>query len=165
MSDHAGRLAGWTGDFADEINDQLALAATDAQVYRAAARVEARIECLLDDWDEVRSVKPHPPDERGWKLLVGTYRDLAEQVQGWLDEMLEILEDPAAAVERRGLADEETATITVSLTILPPPQAKPLSRWVRERARVSRRATGGLSLFAALLAGIGLGWLFGGDDD
>ena len=49
VSDHAGRLAGWTGDFADEINDQLALAATDAQVYRAAARVEARIECLLDD--------------------------------------------------------------------------------------------------------------------
>lgn len=165
VSDHAGRLAGWTGDFADEVNNQLALAATDAQVYRAAARVEARIECLLDDWDDVRSMKPDPADQRGWKLLVGIYGDLAEQVQGWLDEMLEILEDPAAAVERRGLADEETATITVSLTILPPPQTTALSRWVRERARATRRATGGLSLLAALLAGIGLGWLFGGDDE
>lgn len=172
VSEHFDRLGHWTGELGDEINDQLGPVAkdpdaTDAQVYRAVARLEARIERLLDDWDDVRSAKPDRTGERGWNLLVDIYRDLAEQVQGWLDEMLEVLEDPVAALESRGLADEEHVQIAFDLTLEAPAEAEALRRWAEERMlkadRTARRARG-WSLFATFLVGMGFGWLLGDDE-
>ena len=172
VSEHFDRISRWTGDFTDEVNDQLRLVAsdpdaTDAQVHRAAARLEVRLERLLDDWDDVRSVKPDPTEKRGWDLLVGTYGGLAEQVQDWLDEILEILEDPAAALDRRGLADEERARIALTLTLEAPAEAEALRRWAEEPARARRRAPAGEGrglFWIGVLAVLGLAWLFGCDD-
>lgn len=173
VSEHFDRLDHWTGDFADEIDDQLGPVsrdpdATDAQVYRAVARLEARLERLLDDWDDVRSVRPDRTAERGWNLLVDIYRDLAEQVQGWLDELLEILEDPVAALERRGLADEEHVEIPLTLTLEAPAAAKALRRWAEDRlrARAKPGAKEGRGFFwIGVLAVLGLIWLFSGGDE
>lgn len=172
VSEHFDRLDHWTGDFADEIDDQLGPVsrdpdATDAQVYRAVARLEARLERLLDDWDDVRSVRPDRTAERGWNLLVDIYRDLAEQVQGWLDELLEILEDPVAALERRGLANEEHVEIPLELTLEAPAAATALRHWAEDpvRARAKPGAKEGRGFFwIGLLAVLGLLWLFGGDE-
>lgn len=174
VSDHLDRIADWSGDFVEEIINRLGHAATDpdakdAEVRSAVSSIDTRLEWLMDDWDDVRSAEPDPTDERAWRLLMDLYRDIVGQVQDWLDELTEILDDPLAAAEKRGLAEEKTAHITLSLTFRRPSQTKALVRWAERRTieleRAARKTAGRHSFFAALLIGIGLGWLLGGDGD
>lgn len=174
VSDHLDRIADWWGDFDEEINCRLGPAVTDhdandAEVRRAVSSLDARLEWLMDDWDDVRNAEPDPTDERAWKLLTDLYRDIVAQVQEWLDELVEVLDDPLAATEKRGLADEKTAHITLSLTFRRPSQTKALARWAEERTieseRAARKKANRESWIAGILIGIGLGFLLGGDGD
>ncbi len=171
---HLEQLGEWARNFEDEINDRLAVvladpAATPARARWTVAGLESRLDALLDDWDEVRQVDPDPGDKHGLRLLTSVYRDIAKQLQEWLDGIVEVLEDPLAAAEKRGLADEKTAVIEIFLRLRAPSQTRALDRWVEARAleleRAARKKANRESWIVGILIGIGLGFLFGGDSD
>lgn len=153
--------------------------AADSAVWRAASRVEVHIEGLLDQYDEVRRVKPENGDFHAHVLLGEIYHDLLEQVQAWLKDVLESVDDPVAALRKRGLPTEGHVEITIALTVQPSRQVDELARWAQHRttglASSTRAYNDGLergvtgherrSWFTWVLIGFGLGWLVGDDGD
>ena len=169
--------------FVDDVNrlgELLGVADTSEHaVQRGAARVEICLERLLDDYDEVRRAIPGSVDSEGCRLLEQVYREALLQIQGWLDDLLECLNNPMGALEKRGLTLEEgrRLPITLDLELGAPPSLTDMDRWIEQRAdalfaaeeakladasaRTSRRATGCLGL----LATFGLGWWLGGNSE
>lgn len=171
----------------DEINGELGSATapgtSDADVWRAAARMEVHVERILDNFDDVRRVKPGKGDARGFSLLGDIYCALLEQIQTWLNEIVDVIDDPLAAVRKRGLPTQGNVDITIRLTLETPPEIRSLARWAKRRnMKVACSARGysdlrqyeeadqvvrsrDYSLLALVLAAFGLGWLIGGDGD
>ena len=54
----------------------------------------------MDRFDDVRRVKPENGDARAHSLLCGVYRDLLEQMQTWLNEIVVSLDDPVLWAQR-----------------------------------------------------------------
>lgn len=65
-------------------------------------------------------------------------RQAAPPQTAYVPDVVEVLEDPLATVERRGLAAEKTGRITLCLTLRPPSQAQALARWLEDRPRATR---------------------------
>ena len=160
----------------------------DADIWRAVARMEIHIERLLDGFDEVRRVKPNKADAPGFSLLGDLYRAPLKQIQGWMKEILDMVDDPPAALRKRGLATQGEVDLTIPLTFEVSPQIRSLWRWLEQRmteraaaerqrrmkrAASERRAIeeeecakrGDYGLLALVLAAFGLGWIIGGDGD
>ena len=169
--------------FVDEVNrlgELLEVAETsESAVQRGAARMEICLERLLDDYDEVRRAIPGFVDSEGCRLLEQVYREALLQIRGWLDDLLECLNDPMGALQKRGLTIEEGKRVPIPLDMElgAPPSLTDLDRWIEQRAdalfaaeeakstdasaRMSRRVTGCLGL----LATFGLGWWLGGNSE
>ena len=96
------------------------------------------------------------------------YQHMVDQVQDWLDELLACLNNPLAAAEKRGVAGRKTAEIRVPLVLETPAEAKALVQWAIQRAPRSKGAARSSILRNALVTGvlgaIGIGFLFGGDE-
>ena len=191
MLEFAGRHLEMIGrdveKLADDINAELgrvtASDVTDADVWRVAARMEVHVERMLDNYDDVRCVKREARDAMGYSLLADIYRDVLKQVQSWLNEVLDAIDDPVAALAKAGdLVTEGRGDLTIRLTLEAPPQMQMLVRWLEQRteelastqqyeddwhdeepAVEGRRHD--YSLLALVLGAFGLGWLFGSDDD
>ena len=103
----------------EAINHELGVATVadtvDSAVWRATSRLEVHIEGLLDRFDDVRRVKPENGDARAHSLLCGVYRDLLEQVQTTLNEIVVSLDDPVLALRRRGLPTQGRVDLTIAL--------------------------------------------------
>ena len=143
-----------------------------ADIERAVVRLQVRIEQLLDSYDELRRLDADPDDIRGWRLLTEIYRDTLGQIQGWLDDIVGALDDPQSAQSSRKDGGGQDLELTVSLTLIAPPQVHELTDWMerramahesdmRERDREIRRLDeerGWLAVVAAFL----FGWIVGG---
>ena len=180
---HLGRIEAHAGSLTDEVNGELgrvvAPGVAEAEVWRAAARMEVRIEGVLADYDDVRRVQVDRDDAPGLTLLGEIYRDLLVQVASWLNRILDVVDDPVAAVRKAGLATEGRVVLTMELTLEPPEQLQSLVDWAEQRtervlaAAQRHEEDGPASLWsrgyvwvAALLGAlVGLAWPFGGDDD
>ena len=165
--------------FADEVSqlgELLEVAdSSEISVYRSAARMEFHLERLLDDYDEVRRATSGYADSDGRRLLEKVYRETLLQIQGWLDDIVECLNDPKGALEKRGLTIEQGKLVPIPLDLVlePPPSLADLDRWTVQRgdtlideeeailneasAHMPRRGAGCLGL----LATFGLGWWLG----
>ncbi|MCY3792897.1 MAG: hypothetical protein OXG51_00805 [Gammaproteobacteria bacterium] len=175
----------------EEVNRELssmveASSAVEAEVHRAAARLEVQLEHLLNNYNEVRRIQPDYGYADGWRFLTSVYRDLLTQVQRWLDELIDFTEDPIATLKKRQLPTSGKVELTFVLKIVPSPSFTELANWANrkatelevaeeerfehfeaqaeEAAARSARAEG-RSLFALILAVFGLGWLVGGGDE
>ena len=170
----------------EAINHELGVATVadtaDSAVWRATSRLEVHIEGLLDRFDDVRRVKPENGDARAHSLLCGVYRDLLEQMQTWLNEIVVSLDDPVLALRRRDLPTQGRVDLTIALTLEPPWQVESLARWAEERTtelassarpcidgsehEVTGQDVAGRNDWLSLaLVAFGLGWLLGGDGD
>lgn len=183
VQNHLEQIGANVGQFTDEFNQLGRLVAAadspESAVHRGSARMEIRLERLLDGYDEVRRASPGIADSEGSRLLEKVYRDTLLQIQGWLDDLIECLNNPMGALEKRGLVVEEgkRVPIPLDLDLEPPPSMNDLVQWAVERgdrlieeeeaklieasSRSSRRGTG----FLGLLAAFGLGWWLGDDGD
>ena len=179
--DHLEHIGANVERFTAEVNQlgRLVAAADTPEyaVHRGAARMEICLERLLDDYDEVRRANPSHEDSEGCRLLEKVYRDTLVQIQDWLDETVECLNDPRGALRKRGLVLEEgkRVAITLDLDFEPPPSMNQLVRWtvrrgdtlIDEEIAISNRGWGHM-FWMGLLALIGLGWWSGspgGDGD
>ena len=163
-NDVIGRIAG-TGD-------------VSAEVHRAVGRFEMVLDELMDTYVEMREARPGRDHERGRDLLSAALRHTLEQVQGWLQDVVDTAADPLEVMKRKGLPTDGSAKLELMLTLTTPTALEELDDWVSEQEREveelersleARRAGGGPGCaagLAALVAGIFLGgWFFGGDDE
>lgn len=181
-SRHLGMIEDRVARLADAVNHDLGAVTgpdtADSSVWRAASRVEVHIEGLLDQYDEVRRVRPENDDLHAHVLLGGIYHDLLEQIQTWLNDVLESVDDPVRALQKRGLPTEGHVEVTIPLTLEPPRQVADLGRWAQERtneASSTRSCNDGLerevadrghgNWFTWVLIAFGLGWLLWDDGD
>ena len=158
-----------------EFGSAVARVDDDGGVWRAVARVEVRIERLLDSYDEARAAKSDPEDAAVLRLLADAYRDLLRQILAWLHEILDFVDEPLATLRRRGLPTEGKVDLTIELTLEAPPELDRITRWAEQRTAeladawdegVERsRARSDYGVLALVLSAFGLGWLFGGDDE
>lgn len=176
VEDHLEQIGANVGRFTDEFNRLgrlIAMADTpENAVHRGAARMEICLERILDDFDEVRRANYRHGDSEGARLLAKFYRDTLVQIQDWLDETVECLNDPMGALKKRGLVLEEGNRVPISLEfeLDAPPSLTSLLDWAQERGdgqigelktelieASARRGTGAWGL----LATFGLGWWLG----
>ena len=109
--------------------------AGDAEVYRAASRLEASVDDLLDGYRGVRALHVFGTDAVARDLLAGVYRHTLKEVGNWIEELVETLADPLAALRKRGLATSGEVELPVTLTLTAAPQLAELSRCLqRQRA-------------------------------
>ncbi len=136
---HLDRIPARNDRLADEVNqlgELLAVAdSSEIAVYRGTARVEICLEGLLDDYDEVRGAVAGHADSEACRLLEKAYREMLFQIQGWLDEIVECLDDPTDALEERGLTSEEDQRqpIRLNLKLEAPPSFTTLTGSHRTR--------------------------------
>lgn len=159
-----------------EVNGALAVVASPADANRAVGRLEVQLERLVAHYDDVRRVNPNFEVADGWSLLRDVYRRVLTEIRVWLDELVEVLTEPTAALKERGISTEGRVVLSLPLTITAPPELEQLTNWAEEMAaaykdamdyedayQAKRRSS--LGFWALVLGAIGLGWMIGGDDD
>ena len=174
---HLDRIAVDVERLVSEIGQNLGPAVSDpdstgTDIERAVVRLQVRIEQLLDNYDELRRLDADADDIRGWRLLTEIYRDTLGQIQSWLDDIVGALDDAQAALSSCKDGGGQDLELTVSLTMIAPPQVKELTDWMERRAiaheseiwerdrelRRSDEERGWLAVVAAFL----FGWIVGG---
>ena len=166
-SRHLATLSEGVQRLESEINEGMAVMASPADAHRAAGRLEVQLEHLLAHYDEAKSVYPSSEDAEGRLLVLDVYRSLLIQTRRWLDEVVEALNDPIAALKARGLPTEGRVELPLTLTIRAAPQLEQLTRWAEERAAAcqeaaehERKSRARSVFWATFLGAIGLGWIF-----
>ena len=100
----------------------------DEYFHEVASRLNAELEGILDGYDDVRRLKPDEEDFEGWALLVEIYEETLFQIQFWLEEVVEFLNDPLAGVKKRGIPVDGNGAVNL------------LTRWLESRGHDLRVA-------------------------
>lgn len=139
-------------------------AADDADVYRTVARLEGRVDDLIDDCADLRQCTAGEFAEAA-RLLEGVYGELLDRIERWLDDLVESIADPDAAIERRGLPKTGYVELPFHLNLDALERIAELQDWV-DRERRRREAGAALAETPTRLAGaIAVNLGSGGADD
>lgn len=144
--------------------DDLASSAPDSYFRGIARRLNTEVQAILDGYDELRSLTPSGEDVEGWSLLVEIYEEILYQIRQWCDEFVELHDDTAAFIRRRGLPPPG-GTLTLTPQFDSPPQVDRLGRWLERRQRRiladlnkeqkrTRRRVGGHGFVVGVLMGL-----------
>ena len=94
-----------------------------------------------------------------------------------MDELIEVIDDPLAAVRRRGTPTSGHVELPITLTLTAAPQLAELYDWLEldllepgdygsRSAPAEKQGLGFLGTAAAVALGFGIGsWLFGGEGE
>jgi hypothetical protein len=161
-----GELAGRLALRVEDLDEDVAAnpRAAEAVVGRSVGRLAACIDELADSYRLLRKTWAAGDAAPLPELLAGVHRHLLVEIERWLDQLVRVIQDPAAARAERGLPATGPAEITVKLKMTDPPQIRELDQWVRKYGQPLEIGFWGK---AGLLA---LGWglanaLFGSGDD
>ena len=105
VEDHLAQLENgcdFEGKF-EELQQALAAGSDELAIHRAVGAFEAHLQVLLDGYMEVLAWGGARSARRGRDLLAEVYRDILTQIKDWIEEIVETVEDPLAAIKRRGL--------------------------------------------------------------
>ncbi len=114
-------------------------AADDADVYRTVARLGSRVDDLIDDCADLRQCTEGELAEAA-RLLEGVYGELLDRIERWLEDFVESIADPEAAIERKGLPKSGYVKLPFHLSLDAPEQIAELQDWVDREGR--RREAG-----------------------
>ena len=142
VDEHTELLTDHVVAFGEAISEGLGRLTHEADEYfhEVASRLNAELEGLLDGYDDVRRLKPHEEDFEGWVLLVEIYEETLFQIQFWLEEVVEFLDDPVAGVKKRGIPADGNGAVNLRLEMQSPRQVRQLTRWLQSRGRDLRVA-------------------------
>lgn len=108
---------------------------SDDYFHRAASRLNAELEVILDGYDEVRGLQPNHEDFEGWSLVVEIYEETLYQIQDWLAKVVQFVDDPEAGARKRGIPADGGGVVNLCLEMKPPRQLNRLTRWLERRGR------------------------------
>ena len=141
----------------------------DEYFHGVADRLNTELHDILDAYDDVRSLTPSHEDFEGWSLLVEIHEETLFQIQRWLDEVVEFLDDPLAGVKKRGIPSDGSGAVNLHLEMRAPRQMNRLTRWLNHRghhmtaaqneawAAQDRRRAHRTGMIAGTLLGLWLG--------
>lgn len=108
---------------------------TESDIRRAVSQLEQRVDTLCTRYSLVKNMRAGPRRRDGRRALLGIYEHNIQETVEWLATVIDILDDPSAEIERRGLADEEEVTLTATLSpTFPPSHLKALLSWAQQWA-------------------------------
>ena len=139
IANHLDELGSTVEGLATKVNALGGLIAgegSDADIHRAAGGLEVHIDNLLASCSEVRQWRLGASDAPARDLLAGVYLHVLAEVRGWIDELLEVIADPVAAVEHRGLPTSGQVELRLDLIITDAPQLAELERWMERNGAV-----------------------------
>lgn len=143
--------------------------ASDADVYRAVGRFEAFLDDLLSEYQGLKRLNAYGADIEGRDLLVGAYRHTLVEIRDWLQDLVDTLANPQAALRRKGLPTTGPVEIPLTLHLTGAPELAALGRWGERQSGVfSSSKHSGLGFWGtvgALALGWGIGEALFGDDD
>ena len=180
VSDAAGEITDHLDEMADTISglsakvntlgELLSREAPAAGIHRAAGGLEVHLDALLARYTEVRRWRPSASDLSARDLLAGVYRHLLTEIRGWMEELVEMIDDPRAAVKRRGLPTSGYVELPGTLTLTAAPQLAELNDWLEGEllvppAPARESGLGFCGTVAAAVLGVAIGAsLFGGEE-
>ena len=186
VSDVAGEIADHLDEMGDTVSDLVARInslgellsrkGSTAGIHRRVGSLEVHIDTLLARYSEVRRWRAGASDRHARRLLAGAYRRLLTEIRDWMDELIETIDDPLAAVKRRGLPTSGDVEIPLTLTLTEAPELAELNDWLESElpgarsyypqpAPAEKPGLGFLGTVAAVALGFGIGsWLFGGEE-
>lgn len=145
--------------------------ATDRDVYRAVGRFEGVLDEIISDYRKIGRQSAFGSNEEALVLLAGTYRHSMQEIQAWLQDLVDTLADPKAALRRKGLPTTGSIEIPLTLTLTSAPELAGLQRW-GERHSVytpsptpTNQGLGFWGTVGAIAIGWGIGEALFGDDD
>ena len=186
VSDLAGEIADHLGGLGDTVSgleakvnalgELLAREGPVAGIHRGAGGLEVYLDTLLARCSEVRRWRPGASGAAARDSLAGVYHHLLTEIRDWMDELIEAIDDPLAAVKRRGLPTSGYVELPISLTLTAAPQLAELRDSLEpnlpgawdddpQPAPAEKPELGFLGTVAAVALGFGIGsWLFGGEE-
>ena len=134
VSDHLDDLQEAVGRLEDRINGLMSDVvskenASDAEVDSAVGRIESPVDDLLASYHAIRAVRAAGKDAEARDLLADVYRHALGEIRDWLGVLVEVIADPMAAVQKRGLPPSDYVELPVNLTLTAAPALGRLSRW------------------------------------
>lgn len=145
--------------------------ASDRDVYRAVGRFEGVLDEIISDYRKVSRQSAYGSDEEACELLTGTYRHSLREIQIWLQDLVDTLADPIAALHRKGLPTTGSIEIPLTLTLTSAPELTGLQRWGERHSMYTPSPTptnqglGFWGTVGAIAIGWGIGEALFGDDD
>ena len=139
-----------------ELGQALAAGSDETAIYRAVGACEAHLQVMQNGYVEVLAWGGARSERRGRDLLADVYRDALTQIKDWIEEIVEAVEKPLAAVKRRRLQDQKEVTLTFNLTLRSPPDLEQLVGWAEKNAAPNGGGTGFWRIVAGTVLGIGI---------
>lgn len=136
---------------------------------RAAGRFEQVLSELVDGYLDVKSSHASPDSSEARTLVLGVYRHYIREICEWLEELVAVIAQPAAAIQQRGLDVATGTELTIELNITIPPEMAKLDALAKRflyppsansesarffEQRCESRPVGLLHIFGALAFGI-----------
>ena len=120
--------------------------ASDADVYRTAGRLEQALQQLIRPYREIGSSAPQPDFPEFQPLILGVFRHTLTEIHDWLQRMVEDIQDPASACERRGLQVTEGMVLSIDLNLTSPPEMESLQQTADSLRSAAEEAAEDLSI-------------------
>ena len=139
-------------------------------VGRATGRLEQVLSEFVDGYLEAKASHAGPNASEARSLILGVYRHHIREICEWLEELVEVIANPASAMQKRGIAAAANVELTVALNMTSPPaMAKldalaksllaPTESCIEPSPKLEQRETSGPGIFetiGALAFGIGV---------
>ena len=120
--------------------------ASDADVYQTAGRLEQVLQHLIQPYLEIGFSAPQSNFPELQPLILGVFRHTLFEIHDWLQCMLEDIQDPASACERRGLQVTEGMVLSIDLNLTSPPEMERLQQIADDTLYPAEQAAEDLSL-------------------
>ena len=180
VADHLGELKDAVSGLeakGNALGELLAQEGPVAGIHRGVGGLEVYVDTLLERYSEVRRWRPGASEAAARDSLAGVYRHVLTEIRDWMDELIEVIDDPLAAVKRRGLPTSGYVELPITLTFTVAPQLAKLRDSLEpnlpeaggydpQSAPAEKQELGFLGTVAAVALGFGIGsWLFGGEGE
>jgi hypothetical protein len=89
---------------------------------RAAGRLEQVLSEFVDGYIDAKASHAGPESSEARSLILGVYRHHIRKICEWLEELVEVIANPASAIQKRGIAAAANVELTVALNMTSPPE-------------------------------------------
>ena len=99
---------------------------------RAAGRLEQVLSEFVDGFLDAKASNAGPDSCEARKLILGVYRHHISEICDWLDELVQVIANPRAAMKTLGIPFAENVELPIVLTMTSPPEMAKLQKLADE---------------------------------
>lgn len=120
--------------------------ASDGDIYRTVGRLEQALQQLIRPYLEIGSSAEQPDFPELQPLILGVFRHTLTEIHDWLQRMVDDIQDPASACQRRGLKVTEGMVLSIDLNLTTPPEMERLQQIADSLRSAAEEAAEDLSI-------------------